>query len=164
VRLTSESIIEYPSVTAAEILDQIRSLQNAEISEATAIEIAISFRTLTDQCNARFLKSIQVDGIYTPTNAFPTEIKSWYFSDLNFTNIEKCIIGVFENLERNIYGNQMEASNRCLDALCVLVAYLNMVVFPRLAHHIKLRQKKLDAGTSNSVETSTHLVFGDDYG
>jgi hypothetical protein len=164
VRLTSESTIECLSAVATEILNQVKSLQNTEVSEATAVEIAISFRALTDQCNARFLKDIVVDSIYTPTNAFPTEIKSWYFSDLNFANIEERIIDVFENLERKSYSNQIEASNRCLDTLCVLSDYLNMVLYSRLAHRIRLRQKKLDAGTSNSVETSTHLVFGDDHG
>jgi hypothetical protein len=161
--LTSESTIECSSATATEILNQIRSLQNAEITEASAHEIAVSFRTLTNQCNARFLKSIQVDGIYTPTNAIQTEIKSWYFSDLNFTNIEKYIIDIFGNLERNSYNTQIETSNRCIDALCVLVDYLNVVIFSRLAHCIKLRQKKLDElESSNSIKTSTQLVFGDD--
>jgi hypothetical protein len=164
--LASESIIECSSATVTKILNQIRGLQNTEITEASALEIAISIRTLANQCNARFLKSIQVDGIYTPTNAIQTEIKSWYFSDLNFTNIEKYIIDVFENLERNSYNTSIETSNRCVDALCVLVDYLNVVIFSRLAHCIKLRQKKLDEleHSSNSNKTSIHLVFGDDYG
>jgi hypothetical protein len=164
VRVANESTIECSSAIATEILNQVKSLQNTEISEAAAIDIAISFRTLTDQCKAKFLKYVEVDSIYTPTDVFPTEIKSWYNSDLDFTNIHKSIIEVFENLERNSYSNQIEASNRCLDILCVLADYLNMVIFSRLVHRIRLRQKKLDElESSNSVETSNHLVFGDDY-
>lgn len=165
--MTSESIIEYPSVTAAKILDQIRSSKNAEISEVSANEIATLIRTLTNQCNARFLKYIQVDGIYIPTNAIQTEIKSWYCSDLNFINIQKYIVETFENLERNSYSTDIESSNRCIDVLYVLVDYLNVVIFSRLAHCIKLSQKNfgLDdcSNSSNSVETSTRLVFGDDF-
>jgi hypothetical protein len=164
--VSSESTTtESPSaaITATGILDHIRKLRNAEVTEASAHEIAISVRTLNDQCNARYLKNIQVDGIYTPTNVFPTEIKSWYFSDLNFTNIQKYIIDTFENLERNSYSTHLETSNRYIDILSVLVSYLNLVIFSRLAHHIKLRQKKLDVcNSSSSVETS-NLVIGDDF-
>ncbi len=153
-----------PIVIATEILVHINNLQNAEVTEASAHEIVISVRTLTNQCNARYLKNIQVDGIYTPTNAFPTEIKSWYFPDLNFSNIQKYIIDTFENLEKNSYNTQIETTNRCIDTLCVLVDYLNLVIFSRLAHCIKLRQKKLDeCNSSDSVETSI-LVNGDVYG
>jgi hypothetical protein len=160
--LANASTIEHPSVTttATEILDKIRSLQNAEITEVSAHEFVTSIRTLANQCNERFLKNIQMDGIYIPSNTIQTEIKSWYFSDLNFTNIQKYIIDTFENLERNSYSPEIESSNRCIDALYVLVDYLNVVIFSRLAHRIKLRQKNLDdcSSSSNSVETSAHLV------
>jgi hypothetical protein len=164
VLLASATTTKYPpaTVTVREILDRINNLWNTEVTEAAAIEIVISIRTLTDQCNAKYLDNIQVDSIYTPTNAFPNEIKSWYFSDLNFTNIQKYIIETFENLERNSYSTQIETSNRCIDTLYVLVDYLNLVIFSRLGTRIKLRQKKLDdCNSSNSVETS-NLVIGDD--
>lgn len=157
---------EYPTVTVTvrELLDHINSLWNAEVTEASAHEIAISVRVLTDQCNARYLKNIQVDGIYTPTNVFPTEIKSWYISDLNFTNIQKYIVDTFSNLEKNSYSTQIETSNRCIDILCVLINYLNLVIFSRLAHCIKLRQKKLDELDSSNPNETSILVNGDDYG
>jgi hypothetical protein len=165
--VTSATTTEYPPVTltSRKILDHINNLRNAEVTEASANEIATTIRTLANQCNARFLKDIQVDAIYTQTNSIQTEIKSWYFSDLNFTNIQKYIIDTFKNLERNSYNTQIETSNRCVDALCVLVDYLNIVIFSRLAHCIKLREKNLDElQSSKSVETSTRLVIGDDYG
>jgi hypothetical protein len=163
--LTSATTTEYPpaTVTVREILDHINNLWNTEVTEASAHEIVTSIRTLTDQCNARYLENIQVDSIYTPTNVFPNKIESWYFSDLNFTNIQKCIIETFENLQRNTYSIQIETSNRCIDSLYVLVDYLNLVIFSRLAHRIKLRQKKLDdCNSSNSVETS-NMAIGDDF-
>lgn len=150
---------EYPpvTVTVREILDHVNSLCNTEVGEISAHEIAVSVRTLTDQCNPRYLKNILVDGIYTPT------VKSWYFSDLNFTNIQKYIIETFENLEKNSYSTQIKTSNRCIDILFVLVTYLNFVIFSRLGHCIKLRQKILDElQSSSSVETS-NLVIGDDF-
>lgn len=162
--MSSGTTTDYPSIAiATEILDHINNLQNSEVTEASAHKIAIAVRTLTDQCNARYLKNIQVDGIYTPTNVFPTEIKSWYFTDLNYTNIQKYIIETFENLERNSYNTEIEASNRCVDTIHALVDYINLVLFSRLAHRIKLRQKILDdCSSSSSVETS-NLVTGDDF-
>jgi hypothetical protein len=163
--VTSATTTEYPPVTltSRKILDHINNLRNAEVTEASANEIATTIRTLANQCNARFLKDIQVDAVYTQTNSIQTEIKSWYFSDLNSTNIQKYIIDTFENLERNAYNTQVETSNRCIDALCVLVNYSNIVVQSRTDHYLKLQEKKLDdcSNSSNSVETSTHLVNGE---
>src|SRR5262245_10259694 len=148
------------SVAATKLLAQVDKVRNTEVTEASTHEIEISIRTLIDQYNARYLENIQVDSIYTPTNAFPNEIKSWYFSDLNLTNIQKYIIETFENLQRNSYNTQIETSNRCIDTVYVLVDYFNLVIFTRLGRCIKLRQKKLDDCNSSNSEKS-NLVTGD---
>jgi hypothetical protein len=136
--VASATSTDYSSapVIATRILDQVNKLRNAEVTEASTCEIAISVRILTEQCNARYLKDIRVDSMYTPTNAIPTEIKSWYFSDLNFNNIQKYIIDSFENLERNSYNTQIEISNQCIDTLSVLIIYLNLIIFSRLTHGV----------------------------
>jgi len=149
------------SVAATKLLAQVDKVRNTEVTEASTHEIEISIRTLIDQYNARYLENIQVDSIYTPTNAFPNEIKSWYFSDLNFTNIQKYIIDTFEKLERNSYNTQFEASNLCIDTLDVLINYLNLIIFSRLGHFLNLRQKKLDDCNSSDLVEKSNLVTGD---
>ena len=86
-------------------------------------------------------------------------------ADLNFTNIYEFIVNTFEELEKSSYNTHIETSNRCIDAICVLVDYINAVVLFRTDHYLELQEKKLDdCNSSKSVETSIQLLNGDIYG
>ena len=119
------------AVIAGDILDQVNKLRNSKLTDAVAVEIVKPIWNLVNLCNVQFLKDIQVGVIYIPDNAVQTEIKSWYFSDLNPTNLRESIFNTFEELERNLHNAHIETSNRCIDAICVLVDYINAVVLYR---------------------------------
>ena len=152
------------TLTTAKILNQINKLSNAKVTDSSAYEIIASIGSLISYCNTKFLKDFPIDVVYKP-NRLQTEIKSWY-TDLNLTNINESVINAFDKLEKNSYFIQLETSNRCIDAICVLVDYFNVVVLYRTDHYLELQEKKLDdlEQSSYSVETSIHLVNGDVYG
>jgi hypothetical protein len=105
--VASEATTEYPSATIAmKILDQIEKLRNIKVSSTS--EITTSIGNLINYCNTKFLKDFQIEVVYKSIDKPQTEIKSWYFSDLNFSNIQKYILDAFQNLERNSYITQVE--------------------------------------------------------
>jgi hypothetical protein len=161
--MTSELIIEYPSVElAAKLLDSINKFRNAEVTKSSVNEITKSTRNLIRYCNANFLE-VAHDIVYKPCNKFPAEIQSWYYPNLNLTNIPEFIISTFEELEKDPY--RIDTGNRCVDALCVLVDCMSAVVLWRIDRTLEVRGKKMDElHSSNSVETSIHLENGDGYG
>ena len=164
---SGSTTIEYPSatITATKILDHVYRLRNAKVTDSSVYEITTQIRSLIDYCNAKFLKDFPIDVVYKPTILQP-EIKSWYAHDLNLNNISKYIINTLKELESSSYHIQLETSNRRIDAIRVLADYLNTVVLYRTDHYLELQEKKLDGieQSSNLVETSIHLVNGDDYG
>ena len=145
VWLVSESTIEHLSATptATKILDKVHGLRNAKVSDPAISEITTSFRSLINYCNANLLKDLPVDIVYKPTRICYTEIKSWYFPDLNLSNIHDYIINTFENLERNSYQTQIETSNRFIDAMQVLVDYFNAVVRSGTDSLFRTKRKKV---------------------
>jgi hypothetical protein len=150
--------------SATEILQQVTNLRNSKVTDLSAIEIIKSIRDLINHCNVKFLKDPQVDVNYTKSNIIQTEIKSWYLPDLNLNNIHDRIINAFDNLKRNPNYTQIEISSRCIDAICILVDYVNGVILSRTEHYLELQEKKLDdCNSSKANETSTHLVNGDDF-
>ena len=155
---------EYPSVIlAAKVLDYVDKLRNAEVTEPLVKEITAYIRDLIYYCNTKHLE-LPVDVVYKPCNIFPTEIKSWYQPNLNLTNIQEFILSTFKELGGNSYYTKIETSNRCIDALRVLVDYTNVVVLWRINRYLELQEKKLDESqSSKSVETSIHLDNGDDF-
>ncbi len=162
--LTSATAIEHPSATiiATKILDHVNNLWNAKVTDPSVSEITTSIRSLIDYCNTKFLEDLPIDFVYKPTNTLQIELKSWYSLDLNFTNIHEYVISTFENRERCSY--QINTSNRCIDAICILIDHFNVVVLSRTDHYLKLQEKRLGEFQSpKSVETSIHLVNGDDY-
>ena len=154
------------TLTAAKILNQINKLSNAKVTDKSVDEITTQIRSLIDYCNTKILKDFLIDVIYKPPTTLQLEIKSWYCPNLSQANVSEYVINTFENLERNSYSTQIEASSRCIDAIQVLADYFNVVVLSGTDHYLELKEKKSDdlEQSSNSVETSIHLVNGDDYG
>lgn len=168
--LASESTIEHPSTTiTTKIVDKINNLRNTEVTDSSANDIKASIRTLINYCNSKFLKDFPIDVVCKLSNTLQIEInKSWYCPDLNLTNTHEYIISTFEELERKSYHTQIEASNRCLDIICALVDYFNVVVLFivlfRRDRYLELQEKKLDElQSSKPIETSIHVVNGDDF-
>lgn len=162
--MTSTITPEHPSVslTATKILDRIDNLRNTKVTDSSADEIAILFRSLANDYNTKY-SGFPIDVVYKPSNIIQTQIKSWYYPGLNLANISEYVINTFEDLERGLYHTQIEKSNRCIDAIQVLIDYYNVVVLSRADHYLELQEKKLDdCNSSNSVETS-NLVIGDDF-
>ena len=94
------------------------------------------------------LKNSRIDGVSLDR----------YHPELKFAKMTSFAIDTLEQAER------FSDESGCLDALRVLVNYGNIVVFSRTDHFLVIRQKKLDELQSSNelVETSTHLVNGDD--
>ena len=152
------------TITATKILDHINKLRNTKVTDSSAYEIIASIGSLISYCNTKFLKDFPIDVIYKPTTLQP-EIKSGYAHDLNLNNISEYIISTLKELESSSYHIQLETSNRCIDAIRVLVDHLNTVVLYRTDHYLELQETKLDGieQSSNLVEISIHLVNGDDF-
>jgi hypothetical protein len=161
--MTSETIIKYPSVTlASKVLDCVDNLRNAVVTDQSVNEILTSIRELVHCSNAKSLKKFPVDIVCKQSNTLPTEIKSWYYPNLNLINIPELISSTFEELERDPY--RIDTGTRCIDALRILVDY-NAVVLSRREHYLELQEKKSDdRNSSKLIETTIQLVNGDVYG
>ena len=147
------------TLTVTKIFDQVNKLRNAKVTDESVDEITTSIRFLIDYCNTKFLKDFPIEVVYKPNDTVPTQFKSWYCPNLSQANISKYVINTFENLERNSYSTQIEASSRCIDAIQVLVDYFNAVALSGTDHYLELKEKKSDdlEQSSNSVETSDPL-------
>ena len=158
-----QSNIPLQQSLAAKILNDIQILHNTKVTDESVGEITTSIRTLSNCCNTKFLKDFPIDVVYKPNDTVPTQFKSWYCPNLSQANVSEYVINTFENLERNSYSTRIEASSRCIDAIQVLVDYFNAVV---RSGSVELKEKKSDdlERSSNTVETSIHLVNGDVYG
>lgn len=162
--MTSTIATEHPSasLTATKILDRIDSLRNRKVTDSSVDEITTLIRALANDCNTKYL-DLPIDVVYKASSIIQTEIKSWYYPGLNLANISGYVISTFEDLEKDLYHTQIEKSNRCIDAIQVLIDYINMVVLSRANHYLELKEKELgELHSSNSVETS-HLVIGDGF-
>jgi hypothetical protein len=101
--MTSESMVEYPSVTlASKVLDCVDNLQNTEITNPSVNEIIALINALANHCNTKFLREfpLSVNVVSKQSIALPTEIKSWYHHDLTLTNIREIIVSTFRVRER----------------------------------------------------------------
>ena len=163
--MTSTTATEHLSatLTATKILDWVDSLRNRKVTDSSVDEITTLIRALVNDCNTKYL-DLPINVVHKATNIIQTEIKSWYYPGINLANISGYVISTFEDLEKDLYHAQIEKSNRCIDAIQVLIDYYNVVVLSRTGYYLKLQEKKLDElQSSRSVETSIHLVNGDDF-
>jgi hypothetical protein len=78
------------------------------------------------------------------------------------TQTLKDVINTFQS---NSFHTQKEASKRYTDIMIILIDYSNALVLCRTEHKLELQEKRLDGSeqSSNLVETSIHLVNGDDF-
>jgi hypothetical protein len=165
--LTSESTFEDTSNVrvARSIIANIESSKNTEIDGAALSEIKSQIGLLADLCNNKYLKDFPIEIVDTPIDTIYFETRSWYFSGLRLSNTEKFIVDTFEQLDRNSDDDIRDASTRCVDALLVLMHYINVMICLRFDHGLLIEAKKpLDdcSSSNNVVETSTHMVIGDD--
>lgn len=159
VRLPSAPEHQAATLTARKILDCINKLQNSTITNSSVEEITTLIRALVNDCNTKFLKEFPIDVIYKPLDTVLSVIRSWYLPDLNLANLDWYIIGAFKDLETNSFPNQLETSNRCLDALRVLIDHSNVVVYSRFDHGLEL-EPRLDDQTASGL-IPTHISIGD---
>jgi hypothetical protein len=146
------------------VIDRIESLKNTEVDSTELSEFMTQIRSLASLCSSKFMNDFPIVIVYMPIGNVHSEIKSWYCPNLNLTNIHEFIINAFEELERNSYNTHIETSNRCVDAICVLVDYINAVVLCKTDHYLEIQEKKLDElQPSKSVETSIQLLNGDEF-
>lgn len=110
------------------VIGRIESLKNTEINSTELSELKTQIRLLTSVCNSKFLNDFPIQIVDMLIGNVHFEIISWYCPNLILTNICEFIINAFEELERNSHNTHVETSNRCIDAMCVLVDYFNVVV------------------------------------
>jgi hypothetical protein len=139
------------------VIESIDALKNTEISSTSLNEFKTKIRALANLCNTKYLKNFPIEIIEAPVDTMEFETRSWYSSDLKFSNIKNFIIAAFEQAMR------LSDATRCIDALRILINYCNIVVFVQFDYGLEIKQKKLDGCSSNRlVATSIHLVNGDD--
>ena len=101
------------------------------------------------------MKNFPIKSIDKPINMVEFQIRSTYSPGLNFAEVPDSIVDSLKQAE-----NTMDET-RCLDALCVLRDYCNIVVYSRFDRGSKLEPKKLDDWNSSS-KISSHLANGED--
>jgi hypothetical protein len=162
LNITATTVIEStPSPITARcrlVIDYLNTLKNNEIVESSLHELKTSIHALVSTANSNLLLEFPIDIVGEPIDDIRFEIGGPHLSELKFTEMRSFAIDTLEQAER------LSDVTLCLDALRVLVNYGNIVVFSRTDHFLVIRQKKLDELQSSNelVETSTHLVNGDD--
>jgi hypothetical protein len=158
--LNNGSTIQDRSIAfiARAVTDRADELRNSKISNASLSEFKTSIRSLVKLANSKLLRDFPIEVVDTPIDNIEYETNSAYFPDLKFSKMKRFVIESFEEAER-VFGDGL-----CINAIRVLVNYCNIVVFARFDYGLEIKQKKLDDCDSSerSVETSTHMVIGDD--
>jgi hypothetical protein len=140
------------------VLDRIDKLKNCGIDKSSLYKLKTSFQSLSNNANSNLLEDFPIDIAEEPIEDFWFEIGGPYHSVLKFTEMKNFVIDTLEQAQRN------SDISLCLDALRVLINYGNIVVFQHTDYFLVITQKKIDEFQSSNgqVETSTHLVNGDD--
>jgi hypothetical protein len=140
------------------VIDHIDKLKNCWIDKSSLHKLKASFQSLFSNANSNLLKDFPIDITEEPIKDIEFEIGGPYHSALKFTEMKSFVIDTLEQAQR------LSDAGLCLDALCILLNYGNIVVFQHTDHFLVITQKKLDEFQSSSgqVETSTHLVNGYD--
>ena len=140
------------------VIDYLDILKNSKINRSSVNELKTSIHVLESTVNSNLLLGFPIDIIDEPIDDVRFEIGGPHLPELKFTEMRSFVIDTLQQAER------LADVTLCLDALRVLVNYGNIVVFSRTDHFLVIRQKNLDDCNSSNelVETSTHLVNGDD--
>jgi hypothetical protein len=156
--LTTEPINQDSFVvsSARKVIEYIDEIKNTEIADESLHELEIRFRTLVDVRNSNPLIPFPVEIVTEPIDKIVLGIRSTqYFSKLKFSEVYFIIdrLRQVESLDDGL----------CLDVLCVLIDYSNIVIYSRFDHGLALEeQKNIDENWSSSSAISTHLANGED--
>lgn len=155
--MTTDPIFQESAVilSARTILDYIDEIKNTQIGKIELQKLRNSFDTLSEACNSKLLRIFPIKITHESTDKIGFEIRSTYLPRLKFSDIPRFVIDSIRLAESNM------DDTRCLDALCVLIDYCNVVVYSRSDHGLELEPKKIDEWNSSSMK-STQLVNGDD--
>ena len=122
------------SVAAQKVIDFIYKVKNTEISGETLYELEKRFQTLAGAYNSNPLIAFPVKIIAEPIDKIAFEIRNTCFSKLKFSE-------VYSVIDRLIEVENLD-DGQCLDVLCVLIDYSNIVIYSRFDHGLALEQKK----------------------
>ena len=135
--MTTDPIIPDSFVVtyAQKVIEYIDEIKNRQVDSVTLRELRTLFQILVDACNSKPLKTFPVKIINEPIDKVGFEIRTTYFPKLKFSEVPNFVIDSLGQAE-----NLMD-DTRCLDALCVLVNYTNIVIFSRFNHGLELRDR-----------------------
>jgi hypothetical protein len=156
------TIVEPPTIplmaSCRLVIEHLETLKNCGINKSSLHKLKTSIQSLSNNANSNLLIEFPIDIAEEPIDDIWFEIGGPHLSALKFTEMKSFVIDTLEQAQRT------SDVGLCLDALRVLVNYGNIVVFSHIDHFLVIRQKKIDEFQSSSgqVETSTHLVNGDD--
>jgi hypothetical protein len=136
------------------VIDYINEIKNTQIDSTAMHKLRTLFQTLANACSPNPLKTFPVKIIDEPINKIEFGIRSNYFPELKISEVSRFVIDSLVRAENNM------DDTRCLDALCVLKDYCNIVVYSRFNHGLELEPEKLDDWKSPST-ISTHISIGD---
>jgi hypothetical protein len=143
------NIQESAFVTSVQqVINFIDRIKNTEITDETLHELLSRFQTCVDIYNLKPLIAFPVKIVAEPIDKITFEIRSTCFSRFKFSEVHSVIdrLRQVENLD----------DGQCLDVICVLIDYSNIVIYPRFDHGLALEPKKIDDWKSSSG-ISTHL-------
>ena len=129
---------------ARKVIDYIDEIKNTQNNDSDLCKLTSSFQTLVEACNSKPMKNFPVKSIDESINKVEFRIRSTYSPGLNFPEVPDFIVDSLKQAE-----NSMDET-RCLDALCVLRDYCNIVVYSRFDRGSKLEPKKLDDWNSSA--------------
>lgn len=119
--MTINPIIQDFSIVsnAQTIIDYTDEIKNSQIDD----KLGMLFETLFEACNSKPLRAFPVKSSYEPIDKIGFQIRSDYRPDLKFSEIPRFIIDSLRLAESHV------DDTRCLDALCVLRDYCNIIVY-----------------------------------
>lgn len=113
-----------------------------EIDSSKLTELKIQLQSLASFCSSKFMNNFPIEIVDTRINNTDFEISSWYSTDLNLSNSMRFVVDTFYKLDGISSNISNESSTRCLDAILVLIQYVNLVICSRFGLGLWLENKK----------------------
>jgi hypothetical protein len=139
---------------ARKVIDYVDEIKNTQINDSDLHKLTTSSQTLVEACNLKPMKNFPVKIIDEPTDNVEFEMRSTYYSKLKLSEVASFVIGSLKEAENHMDDGQ------CLDTLCVLINYCNVVIYSRFDCGLSLEPKKIDDWNSSVI--STHLEDRED--
>lgn len=152
--MTTNPFIQHSSLVsfAQKVIDYIGEIKNSEINGVSLHRLRASFEILVEASNSKLLRTFPVKIVDKPIDKIELDVRSTYYPRLKFSEVPNFVIDGLNHAEK------LSNDTRCLDAICVLINYCNVIVYSRFDRCLKIVGKQLDY---YGIPTSDLEIFQD---